>query len=141
MIRLDIIEKSEMIFMIKHSLMRFSINDMQFSLGTKDYWQNGETTWDQGVSEKSINVFWLVLRHQLQKSLWKWHYWFSYFFLWWAFVITFDYNSNLLLSLCAFCWTERRNLLKTYKSVNTLFFCICIYMFLCFFAHSHIVGL
>ena len=106
---------------------------MQFSPGNKDYWQNGETTWDPRVSEKSINVFWLVFRHQLQKSLWrKLHYWFHISFLWWAFVITFDYSSNLLLSLCV-CVIEWRGYIRFH------FFCTCIFM--CFFAHSYIVGL
>ena len=82
---------------------------MQFSPGNKDYWQNGETTWDPRVSEKSINVFWLVFRHQLQKSLWrKLHYWFhtpffmmsicNYFWLQLEFVV---------VSLCVCYWMER----------------------------------
>ena len=107
---------------------------MQFSPGNKDYWQNGETTWDPRVSEKSINVFWLVFRHQLQKSLWrKLHYWFhtsffmmsicNYFWLQLEFVV---------VSLCVCYWMERIHSFS-------LFLYTCIFM--CFFAHSYIVGL
>ena len=75
--------------------------------GDQRLWWNGETTWDQRVSEKSINLFWLVLRHQPHKSLWKWHYWFLFPF----FMVSLCNNLWLQLefvavSLCVCCWME-----------------------------------
>ena len=113
---------------------------MQFSPGNKDYWQNGETTWDPRVSEKSINVFWLVFRHQLQKSLWrKLHYWFHISFLWWAFVITFDYSSNLLLSLCV-CVIEWRGYIRFHffcTHVSSCVFLPTVILWVCEISKNH----